>query len=132
MEGVFMSKKQQFEFQILTDFLNSKLKRKEAAQLLEVRERTISRKARKIVENTNYILAFELLCAAQAADLRGVDKLSPSGKIMYKATRETLEYMDYDKVYMDDLEELKSRIESGEFVEKVEKEVGELLIVHEK
>jgi transposase len=50
MEGVFMSKKQQFEFQILTDFLNSKLKRKEAAQLLEVRERTISRKARKIEE----------------------------------------------------------------------------------
>ena len=90
------------------------------------------RKARKIVENTNYILAFELLCAAQAADLRGVNKLSPAGKIMYEATRETLEYMNYDKVYMDDLEELKSRIETGEFVEKVEKEVGELLIVHEK
>ncbi len=84
------------------------------------------------MENTNYILAFELLCAAQAADLRGPDKLSPSGKIMYKATRETLEYMDYDKVYMDDLEELKNRIGSGEFVEKVENEIGELMIVHEK
>ena len=38
----------------------------------------------------------------------------------------------YDKVYIDDLETLKARIESGEFVEKVEKELGELLIVHEK
>ncbi len=90
------------------------------------------RKARRIVENVNHILAFELLCAAQAADIRGIDKLSPSGKIMYNATRETLEYMDYDKVYIDDLETLKARIESGEFVEKVEKELGELLIVHEK
>ncbi len=88
------------------------------------------RKARKIVENTNHILSFELLCAAQAADIRGVEKLSPAGKIMHKAVRETLEYMDYDKVYIDDMETLKARIESGEFVEKVEKEVGELLIVH--
>jgi histidine ammonia-lyase len=88
------------------------------------------RKARKIVENTNHILSFELLCAAQAADIRGVEKLSPAGKIMHKAVRETLEYMDYDKVYIDDMETLKTRIESGEFVERVEKEVGELLIVH--
>jgi histidine ammonia-lyase len=90
------------------------------------------RKARKIVENTNHILSFELLCAAQAADIRGVEKLSPAGKIMHTAVRETLEYMDYDKVYIDDMETLKARIESGEFVERVEKEVGELLIVHER
>lgn len=90
------------------------------------------RKARKIVENTNYILSFELLCAAQAADQRGIEKLSPAGKIMHKAVRETLEYMDYDKVYIDDLEQLKARIESGEFVEKIEKELGQLLIVHKK
>lgn len=45
-----MSKRQQFEFQVVTDFINLKLKRKEAAQLLEIRERTVSRKARKIEE----------------------------------------------------------------------------------
>jgi histidine ammonia-lyase len=90
------------------------------------------RKARKIVENTNHILSFELLCAAQAADLRGVDKLGPAGKIMHTAVRETLGYMDKDKVYIDDLEALKARIETGEFVERIEKELGELLIVHTK
>ncbi|WP_299978804.1 aromatic amino acid lyase [Desulfobacula sp.] len=90
------------------------------------------RKTRKIVENTNHILSFELLCAAQAADLRGVERLSPAGKIMHKAVRETLDYMDKDKVYIDDLEDLKARIESGEFVEKIENELGELLIVHTK
>ncbi len=90
------------------------------------------RKARKIVENTNHILSFELMCAAQAADLRGIEKLSPAGKIMHEAVRETLPYLDHDKVYIDHMEELKARIESGEFVEKVEAEVGELLMVHEK
>lgn len=90
------------------------------------------RKARKIVGNTNHILAFELMCAAQAADLRGPEKLSPAGKIMYDLTRETLTYLDYDKVYMDDLETLKERIESGEFVERIEAAVGELHLVHQK
>jgi histidine ammonia-lyase len=46
--------------------------------------------------------------------------------------RETLPYMGQDKVYIDDMEELKARIESGEFVKKVEDALGELLIVHKK
>ncbi len=88
------------------------------------------RKTRRIVENVNHILSFELMCAAQAADLRGPEKLGPAGKIMHKLVRETLPYLDYDKVYIDDLEALKARIESGEFVAAVEEAVGELLIVH--
>ncbi len=90
------------------------------------------RKSREIVKNTNYILSFELMCAAQAADLRGVDKLSKAGRILYDAVRETLSYLDHDLVYIDYLEELTDRITSGEFVQRVEKEVGELLLVHEK
>ena len=91
-----------------------------------------ARKVRKIVENTNYILAFELLCAAQAADIRGPEKLGTAGKIMYKAVRETLEYLDHDRVYMDDLETLKARIDSGELVQGVEAAIGELDMVHTK
>ena len=87
------------------------------------------RKTREIVDNTNHILSFELLCAAQAADIRGVDKLSRAGKIMYDAVRETIPYLDVDKVYVDELEILKGRIESGEFVQKIEQELGELLVV---
>lgn len=90
------------------------------------------REARQIVENTNHILSFELLCAAQAADIRGVDKLSKAGKILYDEVRKTIPYMDFDMVYIDHMEELKARIESGEFVAKVEKEIGELLLIHKK
>ena len=90
------------------------------------------REARQIVENTNHILSFELLCAAQAADIRGVDKLSKAGKIMYDEVRKTIPYMDFDMVYIDHMEKLKERIESGEFVKKIEKEIGELLLVHKR
>jgi len=91
-----------------------------------------ARKTRNIVENTNHILSFELMCAAQAADLRGIEKLSAAGKIMHAAVRETLPYLDHDMVYIDHMEELKARIESGEFVKKIEDALGELLVVHTK
>ncbi len=90
------------------------------------------RKTREIVRNTNYILSFELMCAAQAADIVGVEKLSPAGKVLYDATRETLPYLGYDMVYIDYLEELTARIASGEFLERVEAKVGKLLLVHEE
>lgn len=90
------------------------------------------REARQIVENTNHILSFELLCAAQAADIRGVDKLSKAGKILYDEVRKIIPYMSFDMVYIDHMEELKAKIESGEFVAKIEKEIGELLLIHKK
>ncbi len=90
------------------------------------------REARQIVENTNHILSFELLCAAQAADIRGVDKLSKAGKVLYDEVRKVIPYMDFDMVYIDHMEELKTKIESGELVAKVEEAVGELLLVHKK
>ncbi len=42
-EGIFMSKQGQLVYRIVSDFLNAKVSRKEAVEILEVRERTISR-----------------------------------------------------------------------------------------
>lgn len=47
-EGIYMSKNGQFTYQAVSDFLQGKLSRKETAELLEVRERTVSRLARRI------------------------------------------------------------------------------------
>lgn len=47
-EGIYMSKKGQLAFETVSEFLQQKLSRKEAAELLQVRERTISRIARRI------------------------------------------------------------------------------------
>jgi transposase len=46
--GIFMSKKEQFAHQVILDFLGARLTRAQAAELLQVRERTISRMARRI------------------------------------------------------------------------------------
>ncbi|HJP07446.1 MAG: histidine ammonia-lyase HutH [Acidiferrobacteraceae bacterium] len=86
------------------------------------------RKARKVVRNTNYVLAFELMCGAQAADIRGADRLSPASRALYEATRETVPYLDYDTVIIDYLEEIARRLRQGEFLERVEQVVGPLMM----
>lgn len=50
-EGIYMSKRGQLAYETVTEFLHGKLSRCEAAELLEVRERTISRIARRIEAN---------------------------------------------------------------------------------
>src|ERR1700761_7167020 len=46
--GIYMSKQGQFVYQAVLDFLNGTLSRQETAKLLQVRERTVSRIARRI------------------------------------------------------------------------------------
>jgi transposase len=47
-EGIFMSKKGQLEYQVVLEFIEGRINRRAAAELLQVRERTISRLARRI------------------------------------------------------------------------------------
>lgn len=49
-EGMYMSKQGQFLYSTVADFLNSKLSRKQAAEVLEVSERSITRMARRVEE----------------------------------------------------------------------------------
>jgi transposase len=48
MGGIFMSKENQFTHRIISDFIGGKMKRCQAAELLQVRERTVTRLARRI------------------------------------------------------------------------------------
>ena len=47
-EGIYMSKNGQFTHQVVSDFLQSKLTRREASELLQVTQRTVTRLARRI------------------------------------------------------------------------------------
>ena len=47
-EGIYMSKQGQVTHQVVSDFLLGKLNRKQTAELLQVRERTVTRMARRI------------------------------------------------------------------------------------
>ena len=48
MGGIFMSKENQFTHRIISDFIGGKMKRGQAAELLQVKERTVTRLARRI------------------------------------------------------------------------------------
>ena len=74
---------------------------------------TASQKAMQILENTEYIIAIELLCAAQAIDFRGSEKLGKGTKIAYTIIRRTLPMLKEDRVLSEDMEKIKRMIKKG-------------------
>lgn len=90
-----------------------------------------ARKARKIVENTRNVLAIELLCAAQAVDLRvksreHFSKFGKGTKIVYDSVREKVMQIERDRVLSNDIKVLAELIKREKLVKKVEKEMGYL------
>lgn len=69
-----------------------------------------ARRVRDVLVNTKYVVAFELLCACQAADIRGIDKLSPKGYALYRKMREFIPYFDRDIVLTEYIESIVNNI----------------------
>jgi len=76
-----------------------------------------ARKARKIVENTRNVLAIELLCAAQAIDLRLQEskgkELGKGTKVTYSAIREKIMPIDKDRVLSNDMKVIAESIQDN-------------------
>ncbi|MFC2125529.1 histidine ammonia-lyase [Bacteroidota bacterium] len=74
------------------------------------------RKTLKIIENLEYILAVELLCAAQAFDYR---RPLRSGKILeacHNLIRSRIDHAEEDRVFAKDIKAAHNMIKSGEIV----------------
>lgn len=69
-----------------------------------------ARRAREVLRNTQYVVAFELMCACQAVDIRGVERLSSSGRELYEQTRRIVPYLDYDVTLTEHLEAIVDKI----------------------
>ncbi|MEM2691842.1 MAG: histidine ammonia-lyase [Candidatus Bathyarchaeia archaeon] len=69
---------------------------------------TAAQKTAQILENTEYIIAIELLCAAQAIDLRGPEKLGKGTRKAYSAIRKLVPMLKEDKVLSEDIEKVKA------------------------
>ena len=82
-----------------------------------------ARRTRDILDNARHILAFELLCACQAADFRGIDKLSSATRKLYDIVRKYVPYLDHDEPLTDHIEKIASLFTSGEFLVAVPQEV---------
>ncbi len=87
-----------------------------------------ARRACEIFQNTVYVIAFELLCGAQGAEIRGSDQLSTSTKELFRQVRLRVPYLDKDQSLTEYLESLALLIKSHELVGDISEFSGELSI----
>lgn len=73
-----------------------------------------ARRAREILRNATYVVAFELLCACQAVDIRGADGMSSWTRPLYDRVREIVPYLDHDVTLTDHLEKIADFLLSDE------------------
>ena len=85
-----------------------------------------ARKARTIVDHAQHILSIELLCAAQAADFREVEKLGKGSRAAYDLVRESVDFMENDVVFYPEMDKTFEMVKSGKLLDKVEEVVGKL------
>ncbi len=83
---------------------------------------TAARKAGTILENTRSVLAYELLTACQAIDIRRQggeygQGLSPTGEAVYRRVREQVDFMEKDRELWPDIQAVEAIIRSGELLE---------------
>jgi len=88
---------------------------------------TISaRKCREVVNNTQHVLAIELLCAAQALDLFTNMKPGKGTLAAYRLIRDEIPHLEKDRIISTDIKKMLDLIRSGRLLAEVERVVGKL------
>lgn len=87
---------------------------------------TAARKARQILENTERVLAIELLCAAQGREFNADVRAGRGVEAAYGALREIVPALGEDRFLAGDIEAARDLIATGALVDKVESAVGKL------
>lgn len=67
-----------------------------------------SRHAYQIIQNVRRVLAIELICALQAAEYRGVEKMSTFTKALYEEVRSFVPSITEDRIFSKDIEKVAS------------------------
>jgi histidine ammonia-lyase len=67
-----------------------------------------SRHAYQIISNVRSVLAIELICALQAVEYRGVEKMSPVTKALFEKARTIIPSITKDRVFSRDIENTKN------------------------
>ncbi|QZA59027.1 phenylalanine aminomutase (D-beta-phenylalanine forming) [Candidatus Rhabdochlamydia porcellionis] len=89
------------------------------------------RRAQEIYENSCYVLAFELLCGVQAAEIRGANLLSSATREVFSTVRKYVPYLSTDQCLTDYLEKLADIIKTGVLLQEVEKIQGRIPFMKE-
>ncbi len=77
---------------------------------------TAARQCREVLENAQYVLAIEAICAAQGIDFR---ENRPSEKMqkLHNAIRSEVDYLDKDRELNEDFEKVVNMIRMGKFLQ---------------
>jgi len=86
-----------------------------------------ARKAKEILQNVEWIIAIELLCAAQGIDYRGADKAGEGTKAAHSLIRRKVPVLKEDKVISKDIEAIGQLVRSAGLIKPVEKAVKHAL-----
>ncbi|MGB3544492.1 histidine ammonia-lyase [Rubrivirga sp.] len=85
-----------------------------------------ARKALRVVENAERVLAIEALCAAQALEFRRPLRSSPALEAVHRAIRERVSHRAEDTVFDADLEAATDLVQSGALIDAAQAVVGPL------
>jgi histidine ammonia-lyase len=85
-----------------------------------------ARHARECVRNAEAVVAFEVLAATQACDLRSPLRTSPATAAAVRAVRSVVEPLAGDRELKPDVDAVIELVSSGALVEAVEQEIGVL------
>jgi histidine ammonia-lyase len=77
------------------------------------------RKLNKVLDNLEYILAIELLCASQAIEFRRPLKSSAILEYAHQYVRSYVGFAEEDRVFANDINKIKTIISDFSFVEKI-------------
>lgn len=75
-----------------------------------------SRHAHQIIQNVRRVLAIECICALQAVEYRGVDKMAPATKAFYKEARKVVPSIIEDRVFAEDIENVTEWLKKNNLV----------------
>ncbi len=87
---------------------------------------TSALKLMNIIKNVKYIISIEYLISTQALEFRKYG-MSRGTKIAYETIRKKVEPYEKDRAPYRDIEKIYSMIENDEIINRVEKEIGEIL-----
>jgi histidine ammonia-lyase len=85
-----------------------------------------ARKCREIIKNTQYVIAIELLCGAQALDLFTNLKPGAGTLAAYRTIRKAVSHLEKDRILSHDIQTMVDLIKGGSLLKEVEAVVGEL------
>jgi histidine ammonia-lyase len=74
-----------------------------------------ARQAAQVIDNVERMLAIEILCAAQALDLRGAERAGGETRAAHALVRRQVAPLGDDRVLADDVESVRKLIDEGAF-----------------